>query len=156
MSWTGEVTEDDGAGLVVLAEWTRDKPMFLGYTVFEPGDRFVETYYHGRWYSIWQVLSHRTGRTKGWYVNICRPVEVSEQRIDFIDMELDLFVFPDGRYVVLDEDDLERKVKSAQDRALARAGLAQVLELVNGRQAPFQDIGPPRRIEPFWDPAEAR
>jgi hypothetical protein len=124
--------------------------VFLGYTVFEPGDIFLETYYRERWFSIWQVISHRTGRTKGWYCNVCQPFEREGDELRFVDMELDVFVFPDGRFVILDEEDLERADLPDSEKNAARAGLAEVCTWILERQPPFDVIGPPRRIEPFW------
>ena len=125
--------------------------MSLGYTVFEPGDPFLETYYRHKWFSIWEVRSWRTGRTKGWYCNVCRPIELDHGELRFVDMELDLFVYPDGRYLILDEDDLEQADVTEADRESARHGLAEALDLVLSRQSPFDRIGPPRRVAPFWE-----
>jgi len=150
-SWQGEVIEEDAERLVLRAPWVGDKPLFLGYTIFEAADIFVETYFRDRWYSIWEVQSHRTGRTKGWYCNVCQPLEIDGDQVRFVDMELDVFVFPDGRYVVLDEDELEMAMLTPEVKAAARTGLDEVLQLVEGRVAPFDHIGPPRRVEPFWD-----
>ncbi|MDE3077126.1 MAG: hypothetical protein KGJ86_17050, partial [Chloroflexota bacterium] len=71
-------------------------------------------------------------------------------QLSFVDMELDLFVYPDGRYLVLDEDDLERAAISEGEKQQARAGLAEVLARVEQRRPPFDRIGPPRRVQPFW------
>jgi predicted RNA-binding protein associated with RNAse of E/G family len=156
-SWTGEVLEQSEGEIVVLALWTtRQKPMLLGYTVFEHGDSFVEHYYWGKWYSIWEVRSHRNGRVKGWYCTICRPIEVEDDQLRFVDMELDVYVYPDGRFVILDEDELLASGLPESEQDAARAGLAEVVGMITERQAPFERIGPPRRVEPFWDPPPPR
>jgi len=150
-SWQGLVVEQDEQQLLVHAHWERSEPLFLGYTVFEPGDLFVETYFTQRWFSIWEIRSQRNHRTKGWYCNICRPIELDGDQLRFEDMELDLFVFPDGRFVLLDEEDLLRADLSPADVEQARAGLREVTSWILTRQPPFDRIGPPRAIEPFWD-----
>jgi len=156
-SWQAEVLEHTDERLLVLAPWTaRPEPMFLGYTVFEFRDSFLETYYWRKWFAIWEVHSHRNDRTKGWYCNICRPVELDGDQLRFIDMELDVFVYPDGRFVVLDEDELLGSGLPEDDQQAARAGLAEVMELIVERQSPFDRIGPPRRVEPFWDAPSPR
>ena len=141
----------DAERIVILAPWTGDKPLFLGYTIFEPGDQFFEIYYQQRWFSIWEVRSGRNGRTKGWYCNVCQPFELEGRELRFRDMELDVFVFTDGRFVVLDEDDLDRADIPEADKGAARAGLAEVTSWITQRRTPFDRIGPPRRIEPFWE-----
>jgi hypothetical protein len=156
-SWTGELLDETDDHLTIKALWAvGNEPMLLGYTVFEPGDVFLETYYRREWFSIWEVQSHLNGRTKGWYCNICRPIEVDGDRIQFVDMELDVFVYPDGRFVILDEDELLAANLPQADEEAARAGLAGVLDLVLNRKPPFDRIGPPRRVEPFWEPPPPR
>jgi len=147
------VLDETEGYLRVLAPWAaRQEPLFLGYTVFEFGDSFLETYYWGKWYSIWEVRSHRNGRTKGWYCNVCQPMELEGDQLRFVDMELDVFLYPDGRFVILDEDELLQSGLPQADQDLARSGLAEVMELILQRQPPFEQIGPPRRVEPFWEP----
>ncbi len=156
-AWPAEVLEETPECLLVLAPWAaREEPMFLGYTVFEYGDSFLERYYWHKWYSIWEVRSHRNGRTKGWYCNICQPIELDGDQLRFVDMELDVFVYPDGRFVILDEDELESSNLPAQEQDAARSGLAEVMDLILNRRPPFERIGPPRRVEPFWDPPPPR
>jgi predicted RNA-binding protein associated with RNAse of E/G family len=151
-AWTGDIVEDAGDHIVIRARWaTTNTPLFLGYTVFEPGDVFLERYYAGRWFSVWQVISQRTGRTKGWYANVCQPVEREGDQLRFVDMELDVFVWPDGRFVILDEEDLERAQLPQAETEAAKAGLAEVSTWILERRPPFDCIGPPRRVEPFWD-----
>lgn len=130
--------------------------MLLGYTVFEFGDSFIERYYWGKWYSIWEVRSQRNGRTKGWYCNVCRPLELKDDQLRFVDMELDVYVYPDGRFVILDEDELLASGLPEADQEAARAGLAEVMKLITERRAPFDRIGPPRRVAPFWEPPPPR
>jgi hypothetical protein len=156
-SWTGNVLEDNEDHVQIEAAWAvGNKPMFLGYTVFEPGDLFIETYYRERWFSVWEVQSHRNRRTKGWYCNICKPFELDGDQLCFVDMELDVFLYPDGRFVILDEEDLERAAITEAEREEARAGLAAVMDLILNRKPPFAGIGPPRRVEPFWEPPPPR
>ncbi|HVA23115.1 MAG TPA: DUF402 domain-containing protein [Chloroflexota bacterium] len=143
--------------LIIQALWSvGNKPMQLGYTVFEPSDTFLETYYRHEWFSIWEVRSHRNGRTKGWYCNICQPIELDGDQLRFVDMELDVFVYADGRFVILDEDELAGANLPQAEQDAARAGLAAVVELIVNRKPPFERIGPPRRVEPFWEPPPPR
>jgi hypothetical protein len=156
-AWQAEVIERTDDFLLVRAPWAvGNKPMLLGYTVFEPGDSFFERYYWRKWFSIWEVCSHRTGRTKGWYCNICQPIETEGDQLRFVDMELDVFVYPDGRFVILDEDELLAANLPPADEEAARAGLAEVMDLILNRREPFDRIGPPRRVEPFWEPPPPR
>ncbi len=65
ITYEGEVIEQVADGVVIQAYWTlaaRD----LGYTRFEPGDRFIEYYYTRRWYNIFDI-ARADGTRKGWY-----------------------------------------------------------------------------------------
>ena len=42
---------------------------------------------------------------KGWYCNITRPARFGPGRVTAEDLALDVFVYPDGRTLVLDEEE---------------------------------------------------
>jgi len=91
------------------------------------GDRFVETYYaDDRWYNILAVHSREDGHLKGWYCNIATPAEISEQCIAYRDLGLDLLIFPDGRQIVLDEDEFAAAEMPMAWRLQAQQALAEL------------------------------
>ena len=71
------------------------------------GDRFVETYYFDRWYCIFEIYNHDDDQLKGWYCDISSPAIEKDGVLTYQDFALDLLVFPDGRQMVLDEDEFE-------------------------------------------------
>ncbi|HEX3247205.1 MAG TPA: DUF402 domain-containing protein [Chloroflexota bacterium] len=113
--WQGEVVHSTDQRLVVEARFTRD-PRDLGYVVLEPNDLFVEFYYYEHWFNIFQIFS-ADGTLKGWYCNIGRPPIPESGEISYVDLALDLFVFPDGRELVLDEDEFETLSREAYGQA---------------------------------------
>src|SRR5215472_9568684 len=74
--------------LILDAYWENPR-RDLGYTIFEPGDHFVEYYYTNRWFNIF-AISAADGTRKGWYCNIAAPVQISEERIEQVDLLLDV------------------------------------------------------------------
>lgn len=90
------------------------------------GDRFLEAYYSDRWFNIYEIRDSQDDHLKGWYCNIASPAELGESEIVFRDFALDLLVYPDGRQLVLDEEEFAALQCSAQERELALAGLAQL------------------------------
>lgn len=92
--------------IVLQAYFDRDDLDLHGMQLAR-GDRFVETYYTDRWYNIFEIHAHQDDTLRGWYCNIGRPVEIDGETISYIDLSLDLLVFPDGRQIVLDEDEFE-------------------------------------------------
>ena len=79
--------------LAIEARFTRDA-RDLGYVVLEPNDLFVEFYYYEHWFNIFQIFS-AGGTLKGWYCNIGRPPAVEPGEIHYVDLALDLFVYPE-------------------------------------------------------------
>ena len=121
------------------------EPM-VGDLQFVRGDRFLEYYYPGKGYAIWQV-EQKSGELKGWYCNISRPIQLVDGMICFDDLLLDVLVYPDGRYVVLDRDELEQArvdgLPDADVRA-AESTLQLVLELIVEQRPPFRFSQAPR------------
>ena len=71
---------------------------------------------------MFQVYSE-SGDLKGWYCNVTKPAQVQDDELTFVDLALDLWVWPDRRYLVLDEDefdDLAASTYSPEDAETAR------------------------------------
>jgi protein associated with RNAse G/E len=101
-----------------------DRP-FHG-VVLATGDRFLETYYSDRWYNILEIRDKTTDALKGWYCNVAYPARFEDGRVSYVDLALDLLVYPDGRQLVLDEDEFEELTLSEDDTCSARDALKQL------------------------------
>lgn len=77
----------------------------LGIT-FPPGCVTVALYWEARPYAFWGIYSPDT-ELLGYLIHICRDVRIFEKSVTYLDMLLDIWFFPDGRHVVLDEDEVE-------------------------------------------------
>lgn len=93
---------------------------------FRKGDRFLEWHYRDRWYNVFAVHDVDSEALKGWYCNITRPAVYQEQVLSADDLELDLVVYPDGSWEVLDEPEFEALDLNDEDRRQARAALEQL------------------------------
>ena len=47
-------------------------------------------------------------KLKGWYCNIAEPAIISDEGVSFVDLALDVLVFPKGKIQVLDEDEFQQ------------------------------------------------
>jgi uncharacterized protein len=110
---------------LIEAYFNRDDLSFHGIT-FGRGDRFVEIYFSNRWYNINELHDRDDDHLKGWYCNVTLPAEFSEGQIAYVDLALDLLVFPDGRQLVLDEDEFADLTIDAQTRDQSRAALSEL------------------------------
>ena len=137
-AWDGHLLERT-AEYVLLAGYFSRLRRDLGYVVLERGDLFLEWYYFGRWYNVFQIYSS-TGELKGWYCNVGMPPElVGDDELHYVDLALDVFVYPDGRHLVLDEDEfavLKETVLQPEDAAAAEQGLAELVALVTSSSIP--------------------
>ena len=136
--YTGKVIERLSDGVVIEAFRTREAKE-LGYTRFEPGDRFIEYYYADRWYNIF-AISSKDGSRKGWYCNVAAPAVISADFVEQNDLLLDVWVDPTGKPLVLDEDEFAADTTlSDEQRKGARQGLRDLLGMIALRKDMFSD-----------------
>jgi protein associated with RNAse G/E len=134
--YQGEVIEHLANGLVIEAYWTQATKE-LGYTRFEPGDRFIEYYYTNRWYNIFDIAT-ASGMRKGWYCNIAEPAVIFADHIEQVDLLLDVWVDAMGKPLVLDEDEFDADTTlTYQQRNSAEQALQELLQMIETRQEPF-------------------
>lgn len=124
-SYTGRRLEQVGPRLVLEAFFDLDDRQKDGM-IFAKGDRFIETYYTDRWYNIFKIYSRDDNSLRGWYSNIARPVQIDGNTVSYVDLALDLLVFPDGRQVVLDEDEFGALDLPDDEKTIARQALAEL------------------------------
>ncbi|HVB72138.1 MAG TPA: DUF402 domain-containing protein [Ktedonobacteraceae bacterium] len=141
IQYEGEMIKRLSDGVVIQAYW-KQPAKDLGYTRFEPGDSFTEYYFTNRWYNIFDIAS-ADGQRKGWYCNIAQPASIFEDRIEQIDLLLDVWVDPRGSTLVLDEDEFEADhTLDAQVRQRALDALQVLLQVIAAREEPFMSISP--------------
>jgi uncharacterized protein len=103
--YSGQVLKRSKNAVILEALFNHADMPFMG-NFLRRGDRFVELFYTDRWYNIFEIHDCDDGKLKGWYCNICQPAVLeTEERISFIDLALDLWIAPDGKQTVLDEDE---------------------------------------------------
>ena len=101
------------------------------------GDRFLESFYTDRWYSVFAISDALDGRFKGWYCNLSRPARFEAADIFAEDLALDLIVFPDGRQVVLDVEEYEELSLEPHERVQVDRAMAELRDMAAKRQPPF-------------------
>jgi protein associated with RNAse G/E len=91
-----------------------------------------------RWYNIFQI-SAPDGTLKGWYANVGLPAELRPEtgELQYVDLALDVWMEPDGRFVVLDQDEFDALLLEHMELvAGAERGRVALLELVTSRRLP--------------------
>jgi predicted RNA-binding protein associated with RNAse of E/G family len=102
--YTGEILSQDQEKVVLQALFNRPDTPFHGI-VLKKGDRFVETFFLNRWYNIFEIHDRDNDQLKGWYCNIGHPAKLKGQVLSYVDLALDLLVYPDKKQLILDEDE---------------------------------------------------
>jgi predicted RNA-binding protein associated with RNAse of E/G family len=126
--YTGEVLGRRPNAVLLQAYFNREDLSFHGM-IFGKGDRFVEIFYADRWYNIFEIHDRASDALKGWYCNICLPAEIEDGRVSYVDLAIDLLVFPDGRQLVLDEDEFDALVLDEETRSCAQEALRELQAL---------------------------
>jgi uncharacterized protein len=139
VTYDGAWHERTATMAVIHATWQRG-PRDLGYTVFEPGDRFTEYFYADQCFNILRIGTAADGALKGWYCNISHPAVIQEDEIIYADLYLDVWVAATGVPLVLDEDEFANAELDDATRTLARAGLAEVLRWATEHLGPFAEL----------------
>ena len=120
--YEGHVLAELPDRILIEARFNRVDLPFHGIVLRE-NDRFVELYFNDRWYNIFEVHDRDDDRIKCWYCNVTRPAKFENGTISYIDLALDLLVYPDGRMLVLDEDEFAALTLDDETQAKARNAL---------------------------------
>ncbi|NLF50474.1 MAG: DUF402 domain-containing protein [Leptolinea sp.] len=131
--YPANVLQRTSEGILVEAFFNRPDKPFHGIMLKE-GDRFIEQYYTDRWYNIFEIHDKKTDQLKGWYCNVTYPAIIENGIVSYVDLALDLLVYPDGRQLVLDEDEFQELHLNDSDAAQARRALEELQRVV---QIPF-------------------
>ncbi len=76
----------------------------------EPGDTAITEAKVGEWYFKTKYFS-KHGKLKGTYINLNTPIELYPYAIRYVDLEVDVCVWPSGKVEKLDEEKLDEALK---------------------------------------------
>jgi predicted RNA-binding protein associated with RNAse of E/G family len=90
----------------VILKYVSKQPGRVGSVNFKAGSTTFAYYKTGMGYVIWKMLN--PGKIlKGYLFHICRDQQVQEDRVEYLDLLLDVWIDPAGQVTVLDRDELE-------------------------------------------------
>jgi protein associated with RNAse G/E len=99
-----------------------------------------------RWYNVMRCDLPRGGGLDSWYCNVTTPAQYDGETVRYVDLDLDVHVFADGRIEVLDEDEfLENSRRMGYPPDVieqARSALDDLLKLARSGRVPFERAGP--------------
>jgi hypothetical protein len=127
-SYNGRILDLSREQIVVEAFFALDDQSY-DEVVIKKGDRFIETYFSRRWFNIYEIHDRDSDLLKCWYCNVAEPAVFEPGKIWFIDLELDLLVYPDGRKKIMDEDDFEARHFPSDLAYSARSALEVLINM---------------------------
>jgi protein associated with RNAse G/E len=104
--YDGLVLARDRTSILIEAYFNRDDLLFNGI-LLKKNDRFIERYFNDRWYNIFEIHDREDDQIKGWYCNVTKPAVFTPGKIAYVDLALDVLVYPNGSYLVLDKDEFD-------------------------------------------------
>ena len=127
--YEGLILAKNNSSILIEAYFNREDFLFHDIWLKE-NDRFIERYFNDRWYNIFEIHDRDDDRLKGWYCNITKPAKFSWDEIRYIDLALDLLVYPGGNYLILDEDEFDRLSIDDKTRREAIKALDALVSIV--------------------------
>ena len=70
-------------------------------------DGLIEIYFTRRWFNVWHICMQNRGRNKS-YVNIATPGTLHDDRLEWVDLDIDYRVHLDDSVRKLDVDEFEK------------------------------------------------
>ena len=142
--YDGCILSQSPNSILIEAFFNRPDLPFHGIVLRE-NDRFIERYYSDRWYNIFEIHDRDDDQIKAYYCNVTTPAEFVPGFISYVDLALDLLVYPDGTYLVLDQDEFQELKLEAYEQVGALQALESLQEIARSGQiwhAVHQDIQP--------------
>lgn len=137
-SWNCELIEADADSLVFVGVFDIDvSHPDLGE--ISRGTISYEYYWLDRWYNVF-CFHEPDGTFRNYYCNINMPPAFAGSVLDYVDLDIDVVVWPDGGFQILDEAEYEQHaVQYSYHEAVrnnAASALAEVLDLIRSQQLP--------------------
>ena len=82
----------------------------VGEVTFEIGSTTYAYYKTGLGYVLWK-MSNPGERLAGYLFHICRDLQVADDSVEYLDMLLDVWIYPTGEITILDRDEVEECVE---------------------------------------------
>jgi protein associated with RNAse G/E len=137
--WRAQLAHRADALLVLDATFAAEIQHELLGTI-KPGTISREYYWLDRWYNVFRFVEP-TGELRNFYCNINVPPKFDGRRLCYIDLDLDVLVWPDFSYMVLDEDEFRTNAaRFAYTRTIIDQALRardELIALIEGRAFPF-------------------
>lgn len=140
-TWMCELVDRNDPLIVLVGEFDRDvKHPGLGSIL--RGTLSYEYFWLDRWYNIFR-FHEPDGSLRNYYCNVAMPPTFENGVLDYVDLDIDVLIWPNGKFEVVDRDDFERNtVKYGYpDEILQRSekSVGEILGLIERGELPKPD-----------------
>lgn len=104
-SWQCELIERQDPMILLVGEFDRDVE-HSGLGLIRKGTVSYEYFWLDRWYNIFR-FHEPEGGLRNYYCNVAMPPKLENHVLDYVDLDIDILVWPDLRYEVIDHDDFQ-------------------------------------------------
>lgn len=125
-SWNAHLIEENDQWFVLAGEFARTiKHRELG--TIERGTFSLEFYHKKKWFNVF-AFYEPNGSFRNFYCNINLPPTLTGDVFNYIDLDLDVLIWNDGRVEILDEDEFAENTKKFSYDSEILNGVAQTLK----------------------------
>jgi uncharacterized protein len=137
--WDATLARQDGQMIVLDAEFESDVQHDLLGEI-PRGTKTVEYYWLDRSYNVFRFLEP-DNTTKLYYCNVNMPPMLTNGRLSYVDLDIDILVRPDFSYEIMDLEEFaanaERYLYPEHVKTQAQKAVAELISMIEGRQFPF-------------------
>jgi protein associated with RNAse G/E len=138
-SWNCELVRQEENLLVLKGVFdTEVRHPELG--LISAGTTSHEFFWFDRWFNIFQFFEP-DGSLRNYYGNVCMPPTFDGRVLDYVDLDIDVVVWPDRRHQILDEDEFAVNAEiwkyPEHVRQAAKHALKELLAMAADCQFPF-------------------
>lgn len=148
--WTGEIISETSTRIDLVGVFERTiEHTDLG--LIEAGTVSYEFYWPDRWYNIFRFESPG-GELRNYYCNIAMPPVLTDTQLSYIDLDVDVLIWPGKKPIVLDRDEFEANSRTfgypseVVDKAEATLKTLLNASTVNGL---LKDLTEPREVNNY-------
>ena len=140
-SWKCDLLEQAGSMLTFIGVF-EDEVIHPDLGTVKRGTISYEYYWLDRWYSIF-CFHEPDGAFRNYYCNINMPPVFKNGVLDYVDLDIDVLVWPQSRYQILDEaeymENAQRYVYPETVKTAVADTLAELITLINDHKLPVPD-----------------
>ncbi|MFV0275561.1 MAG: DUF402 domain-containing protein [Bacilli bacterium] len=137
--WNEAVILDETKDYIVCAN-NKTEVLKVDGSVWKTKEPSISFFYKDNWFNVIGQIK-RNGIY--YYCNIASPYVISENVIKYIDYDLDLRVFPDGGFKILDRNEynLHKRIMnySKDIDFVVNTELQTLIQIVKNKQLPFKE-----------------